>query len=98
MYLLAKLRIPLLLVFTFIRLNCCNQAISPTITQRKYCWCNCDVTTTIRNRNVLVGVANCFTLTRTGIERTMAAVLGAKKEIPGKIDERRQKTGKRRPP
>jgi len=28
----------------------------------------------------------------------MAAVLGAKKEIPGKIDERRQKTGKRRPP
>jgi hypothetical protein len=29
------------------------------------------------------GVANCFTLMRTGIERTMAAVLGAKKEIPG---------------
>jgi hypothetical protein len=29
------------------------------------------------------GVANCFTLTRTGIERTMAAVFGAKKEIPG---------------
>jgi hypothetical protein len=29
------------------------------------------------------GVANCFTLTRTGTERTIAAVIGGKKEIPG---------------
>jgi hypothetical protein len=29
------------------------------------------------------GVPICFTLTRTGIERRMLAVLGAKKEIAG---------------
>ena len=35
-------------------------------------------TTTIQNRNALAGIANCFTLTRTGIGRTIAAVFGAK--------------------
>ena len=29
------------------------------------------------------GVANCFTLTRIGIERTIGSRSGAKKEIPG---------------
>ncbi|MGA8489589.1 MAG: hypothetical protein WB711_04150 [Terriglobales bacterium] len=37
-----------------------------------------EIETTIHHSNVLAGVASCFTLTRTGIERTMAAVFGAK--------------------
>jgi hypothetical protein len=39
---------------------------------------------TLRKEELLIlPTANCFTLTRTGIERTIAAVFGTKKEIPG---------------